>query len=479
MKNKKITINLNVDKKRRRKGYKDIPETKNNSKREQYKKELSNSSENNSDYYEDTFDDSDVEYEYVDKEDIEHMSEGINIVNKYKEKVNDEREKRIGKTLKEVEEELKSEKEISNFKPVIFSIIIVSIIILLYVFLEYGPICGLKIKLSDEDSNDTKIDIVSSESDIYAMYNNELLVYSNQSIVTYNNTGKKTWSYNLEQMFTPKIYIQGKYMIITNNISGNIYMFENKKEILNKKIDGEIDNVYIDETGTFAVEYASNGYKKVIGLYDKSGKNIYNAYLKNDSIADIKILDNGQKILVTKINSSSFKANVEVEIVDSTKQEDNIKQIAKLDNNFVYDLTIQNQNIIMLLDSRLVNININTGEVKTIKEFDSSQILYFALSKNYFTSVEKNLNEDEYKINNVRFDGTSISSLNISNSPKILANSGLLNYFIYQDRYSIVNKWGIEIENKEISAIPKDIVIFNNEKSLALIYTNRIYIENI
>ncbi len=470
MKNKKITINLNVDKKRRRKGYDNISETK-NCKKEHFEDDIN--------YNDVKYDNPEVVYEYVDEKDIEHISEGLNIVNKYKQKVKNAREKRIGKTLKEVEEELKNEKETSSFKPVIFSIVVVFIIIFLYLFFEYGPIFGIKIKFNESDSNDTKIDIVSSENDIYDVYNNELLVCSNQTIVTYNQTGKKTWTYTLEQMFTPKVYIKEKYMIITNNISGNIYMFENKKEILNKKIDGQIDNIYIDSNGVFAVEYASNGYKKVIGIYDKSGKNIYNAYLKNDSIADIKILDNGQKILVTKINTSSFKAGVEVEIVDSTKQEDNIKQIIKFDNNFIYDLTIQNQNIIMLLDNKLVSVNINTGDSKTVKEFDSSQILYFALSNNYYTSVEKNLSENEYKINNVRFDGTYISSLNISNSPKMLVNSGLLNYFVFQDRYSIVNKWGVEVENKEMTAIPKDIVVFNNEKSLALIYTNRIYIENL
>lgn len=421
--------------------------------------------------------------EYVKKSELEKISKGINIVNKHKKKDKSEREKRIGKTLKEVikeKQEIYEKKDIINFRPVVLSLVAILVIIVLYAFFEYGPILGISLNIKDVIS-ETKIDIVSTEGEFYATYNDELLIYSNQVLTTYNESGKKTWNYTLEQMFTPKIYIEGSYMIVANNTTGNIYMFENKKEILNMKVDGKISNVYIGDNGYLAIEHASNGYKKIIGIYDKNGKNIYNTYLENDTIADIKLLDNAKKILVTKINSTSFKAGVEVLLVDSTKQEDGIKQIAKLDNNFVYDLTVQGQNIIMLLDNELISINIDTGEKNIIKSFESSQILYFTLSENYYTCVEKELNNasSEYIINNMRFDGTAISSLKISNSPKFVVTSGLLSYFVYQDCYSVVNKWGIEVANKKLSTMPKDIVVFNNEKALALIYTNIVYIENL
>lgn len=425
----------------------------------------------------------DVKIEYVKKSELEKISKGISIVNKHKKKDKKEREKRIGKTLKEVIREKKEaydKRETINFGPAILSILAIFVVILLYILFEYGPILGISLNIKDVIS-ETKIDIVSGEGDFYATYNDELLVYSNQVIATYNENGKKTWNYTLEQMFTPKIYIKGAYMVVANNSSGNIYLFENKKEILNMKLDGQISNIYIDNNGYLAIEYASKGYKKIIGIYDRNGKNIYNAYLENSTIADIKLLDNARKFIVTKINSTSFKSGIEVILVDSTKTEDNIKQIIKLDNNFLYDLTIQGQNIVMLLDNELIKINIDTGEKITIKSFESSQMLYFTLNGNYYTCVEKELNNeiDEYIIRNVRFDGSSISTLKIANSPKLVVTSGLLNYFVYKDSYRVVNKWGIEVANKKLSTIPKDIIVFNNEKSVAFIYTNIVYIENL
>lgn len=502
MKNKKNVINKDVDKKKKRKGFESNTKEKvknignNNKSKEHSRKGKVNENsisyeqleeqENDIEYYNE-----DIEYnsdrqniEYINKKELKDISEGINIVNKQKEKEKSAREKRVGKTLKEIEKEKleQIEKEFVNFKPIILSFVSIILIIAIYVFFEYGPIFGISInKYRQNGEEEVKVDIVSTEEDFYAMYSEDLLVYSNQVLSTYNSNGKKTWTYTLDQMFTPNIYINGKYMIVSNNASGNIYMFESKKEILNKKIDGKINNIYISDSGIMAIEYASSGYKKNIGLYDKSGKNLYNAHLENDTIADIEILENGSKILVAKINTTSFKAGIELQMIDVTKQEDNIKVISKLDNNILYDLTIQGQNIIMLLDNKLISININTSEVKDIKKFDSSQMLHFSINGNYYTCVEKELNSnsDEYIINNVRLDGTSISSLEISNSPKILLNSGLLNYFIYQDEFSIINKWGVEVKRKSLPTVPRDIIVFNKEKSLALIYSNRIYIENL
>ena len=277
-------------------------------------------------------------------------------------------------------------------------------------------------------------------------------------------------------MFTPSIYTYEKYMVIVNNTSGNIYLFESKKEILDQKIDGTINHVYLDEYGNMAVEYSTSGYKKVVGVYNKSGRNLYNAYLDNDAIVDLKIIENSNKLLVLQTSSVSSKIGIKVNLIDGTKENDNLIQIAKFDNNFVYDLTIQGRNIIIVLDDRLVKLNIDDKKVTDIMSFESSQLSFISLTSNYFTTVEKELNSDSsnYKINMKRFDNSLISSTSIDNVPKFIQNSGLLNYFVYQDRLSVINKWGIEVKSENIDIAPKNIIVFNGQKAIALVYTNKI-----
>ncbi|CCY70962.1 putative uncharacterized protein [Clostridium sp. CAG:921] len=408
------------------------------------------------------------------------IDDSLNILKMHNQKEKADREKRIGKTLNEVRDEInkiKNEK-IKAFivaKRFIFMIILLVVLCTLVLLYEYGPIFGISLDKFDT-GKEKKIDIVTGENDIYMNYNEELLVYSNQKVATYNKNAKKTWEYNLDSMFTPSIYTYEKYMVIVNNTSGNIYLFESKKEILDQKIDGTINHVYLDEYGNMAVEYSTSGYKKVVGVYNKSGRNLYNAYLDNDAIVDLKIIENSNKLLVLQTSSVSSKIGIKVNLIDGTKENDNLIQIAKFDNNFVYDLTIQGRNIIIVLDDRLVKLNIDDKKVTDIMSFESSQLSFISLTSNYFTTVEKELNSDSsnYKINMKRFDNSLISSTSIDNVPKFIQNSGLLNYFVYQDRLSVINKWGIEVKSENIDIAPKNIIVFNGQKAIALVYTNKI-----
>lgn len=398
----------------------------------------------------------------------EDLSKGIEIANKYNTRKRIERDKRIKKDIN---------KEERKIKPIIICLIWGIILILLFIFLYYAPLFGISINRSNGIDEDNKIDIVSTDSDIYESYCSDLLIYSNQKITTYDSRGKKNWEYELSSKFTPNIYIKNQFMIVSNNSNGKIYLFENKKEILNTKIDGEIDEIFIDENGNYVVEYSTSGYKKVLGVYSKKGKNLYNAYLSSNPIVNIKMIDNVKQLVVIQTNTSTFKSGITVSLINSASEE-NINEIATFDNNFIYDLTIQNRNIIMLLDDKIVKCNIDTKDVANIYTFDSSQVMFIGLSSNYYSLISKELKDNQenaYSLISNRLDNTNVSKNKITDSPKMFQNTSVLNYLIYQDSLQIINKWGVEVKNIKLDFPPKNIVIFNNGKTIALIYSNKIY----
>ena len=414
----------------------------------------------------------------------DNITKGIDIINHHKEVQEEIRQERIGKTLVEVHNELLDiEKEklrkLKVRRRIVFTTLLIIILILIYLFFTYGPIFGISVFKDGKISEDKKVDIVSTEEDIYLNYCDELLVYNNRKLTTYNTNLNKTWEYELQEVFTPNIYVNGKYMVILNKTNGTINLFESKKELLTKRIDGDISYVYIKDTGEFAVEYSTSGYKKVIGVYSKNGKLLYNTYLQDSSIIDVKFLDL-RKLLVVTSDSTSFNIGITLNIIDGTKEQNNIQELVKFENNLVYDIKIKNNNAIILLDNKIVNCNLKTGSTTPIKTFEDSQVLFTSLASNYYTFVEKSLgeNKEDYIIKTLRFDNTEISSSNIQNLPKQLNNSGYLNYFIYQDKLQVINKWGVEVNNININFPPKDIIIFNKEKCAALIYSNKIYFVN-
>ena len=109
-------------------------------------------------------------------------------------------------------------------------------------------------------------------------------------------------------------------------------------------------------------------------------------------------------------------------------------------------------------------------------------MMFVSLSNNYYSTLSKELSQQnlgKYSIVSNRFDNTNISITKIEDSPKIFKSYKVLNYLVYQDFLQVVNKWGIEVKNIELDFPPKNIVAFNNGKTLALIYSNKIYNINI
>ena len=310
-----------------------------------------------------------------------NLTKGIKIVDLHKEKLKKEREER----QKMLSDE-KTENNYTRFRKAILCLIISTIIVIVILFFYFGPLVGISLNRNIGIDEKKRIDIVSTDSDIYDEYCSDLLIYSNQKVTTYNSRGVKNWEYSLSNQFTPKIYINNEFMAIANNSNGNIYLFENKKEILNTKIDGEINEIFLDENHNYVVEKSTSGYKKVLGVYSKNGKNLYNAYLSSDPIVYVEIIDGAKKLLVFQTNTSTFKVGINISMIDGSK-ENQIETISTLDNNFIYDLTIQNRNIIMLLDDKIVKCNIDTKDIANIYTFDSSQIMFISLSKNYYTRV--------------------------------------------------------------------------------------------
>ncbi len=410
----------------------------------------------------------------------------ISIVNNHSRTIKRQRQERINgknedndinnKKINSEEKENILDNSSSNVKPIIITFFIIFIIFLGYLFVYYAPIFGITLQREVDIEEQGKIDVISTDENIYKVYGDEILVYSNQTLTLYNSNAKKTWQYKMDSQFTPSIYIHNKYMVISNNSNGVIYLFNDKKEILNMKVEGTINNVYIDDNANIAIDYSTSGHKGVIGVYNKKGINIYNAYLTPNNIIDVKMLNNAKQLVIVQTNMDSFSSGITINKIDIDKGND-IEEIAKINNNFLYDSIIDGQDILCVLDDKIAKFNINTGKEEIIKDFNSNQLMFTTLNSNYYSCIEKD--QEGYVFDSKRLNNTDLGSLSLDNIPKSMTTDSALTYLVYQNKVKVINKWGIEVKNININTIPKDVLVFNNGKSVALIYTNNIYMVNI
>lgn len=413
------------------------------------------------------------------------IDKSIKIVNEYSKKNDEIRRSRAGKTLPEYRNEIEKENKKIEIKITLGTkikagIFIFVVGIIAYLFAKYSSIIGISINKQADMNEFPKIDIVTTVDDVYTQYQNELLVYSNQIIKTYDKNGNVSWKYELQEKFNPDIFVNNEYMAVSNNSLGKIYFFKNKKEVYNKKIDGEIENIFIDDSGTIAIEYSTSGYKKILGVYSKDGNHLYNAYLSSDAILGLKLMDNANKILIITANTASFKVGMNVSILNVNDENSKPELVVSLENNFMYDYLVKNNKLYLILDNSIVSVDLIKKESNVIKEFNSSQILYVSLNDNYYSYVEKNIESGiGYSKKTCNFSGKEIGVSNISDAPKMYDSNGLVDFIVYQNKLEMYNKWGINIKNVLINYPPKNIIPFRDGRSVALIYTNKIFVISI
>lgn len=409
--------------------------------------------------------------------------QGINIVQKNREELDEQRSKRInGKFDRSASGQMIEAPEVRyKISGKAIAIIAIVVIVIVWLLVKYGPIFGIHIKPVSLNPEDNKIEFVTKESDIYGEYNNELFVFSKNTITTYNDKCEVTWTHSFSDSFTPKIYVKGKYMLVTNNSTGTLYLFESNKEILNKKIDGTIKNVFLDKYGNMAIEYSANsGYNNMISVFNKKGENRYDTYLSQEGIVALEMLDNAERVVFCEAVTNSSTIGVKFRVIDiSKKDEEKLVDLVTLDNAFVYDFFVDKKDIYALLNNKIVRINLNTADVEVVKEFNDTSLMYVAMSDNYFTTVDRNIENNNYVIENTGYSQNRVSTTTLDSAPKSMIIADYVNYFVYQDHIQIYNKWGVDLGSRDINFTPKKSVVFNNGKSLALIYTNKIYIVNL
>ena len=114
--------------------------------------------------------------------------QGIDIVQRNREELEEERTKRINSKFERNAsgKMLELPKVRYKISPKVIAIIVGIIIVITWLLYDFGPIFGIHIKPVSMKAEDNKIELVTKENDIYGEYKNEIIIFSKNTITTYN-----------------------------------------------------------------------------------------------------------------------------------------------------------------------------------------------------------------------------------------------------------------------------------------------------
>lgn len=381
------------------------------------------------------------------------------------------REKRKGNTsnLKE---------NIENFKFTTKHLIILLVIVLgiiAYYVTDNYHVLGLVINREITSKDVNIIDTMYTDN-IVLDYQDKILVFQKGSLIAYNLNGTEAWSKKLEEIYTPSIYTSGKYIQVTNNDTGYIYILDGEYEISRIKIEGEILSSKINSDGTSVVEYSTSGLKTALGVYSKKGKELYSLKLTTNTLSDYALSENSKVLAYSYADISGISLVTKVDVIELDKLNDkeySYETIVTKNNELVYKMYWEGKNLNILLNDSIVKYNYSSKK-QTSYDITSLNVIDMDICNNTLAYVSQSSESSAYLLNVINYDMSLKSSVQVVEPPKYYIYSNDLIYVCYQKQMDIYNKYGTKVKSYVSDTVITRPVIYNDGKCIAMYISNKI-----
>lgn len=389
-------------------------------------------------------------------------------------KVNIEKEKNNNKRKEKKLNKLKN-KVVIDKKKIVVVLIGIMVIISIVATNNYTTL-GLVLD-KEIDSNDAvQIELQTTNNKIVS-YGNEVLVYNNGKIITYNNYGKNTGEIKLDDVVDAEISANGKYIQVINKDKGIVYVYKNKYEVARIKIEGKIYSGNINSEGTSVIEYSVNGNKTALGVYDSFGKMQYNIKLSNNIIGKYVLSDNSIYLAYVDVNVHGISASTNINLIDlsNTKEDEaNNNIIHTIDNSLAYDIYWNGKNIIVRFEQSYMMYNVGNGKKEIIQISDGQLVNIGEYDKKY---AYVGLNEiGDYVLNIKKMASDSITTIPIEDIPKYFKYQNGVAYVCFGKKIEAYNNLGMKIKKYDSDIVITEPIVFNNGRSIAMAISNKLII---
>lgn len=207
-----------------------------------------------------------------------------------------------------------------NLNVVLFVLLVISVIIisfLLYLKSQGTDISKISFKdipgfFSPGNKNSEKrktweIKYDYSEHHVYAAYDGLIIECSKDSIRGLNKDDREQW---VEQISVnnPLLKTAGAYLLVGDIGGKEIYLFNGKSIKWNKRMEGNIINIDINDEGYISVLNETSGYRGMYTVFNRNGNNEFSRTVTDYFPFLAKVSPSGKYYMIDSVSSSGIKA---------------------------------------------------------------------------------------------------------------------------------------------------------------------------
>ena len=218
-------------------------------------------------------------------------------------------------------EELQNQRK-GKFKKVallvLILLIIITIIVLISVYMinvEFRNWCDENVLRKEILQEDTKyIDLDGDENTQVYAYDKYLCVFRKKTLEFYNTVGTKAGEIELDinkAVFTSA----GRYLAICEEDGQKFYLICGKEKVFENEIEGNINQIHVSRNGFVSVVISNATYKSIVGVYDRSGTEIFKTNLVTARVVDVSMSQDSKYLAIAEVDLSGIIISSRIQVV--------------------------------------------------------------------------------------------------------------------------------------------------------------------
>lgn len=159
-------------------------------------------------------------------------------------------------------------------------------------------------------------------------YGKEILLVNNEGIRALDKSGREAWNI-VYASTSPAVYVKNRFILIADMNGKNVSVYSRDKLITQIKTEKEILCAKLNKNGYVAVATDELGFKGMITVYNRSGKEVFKWHSGSGYIGDFDI-SQGNRITVAQLMTDKEKLYSNIISINASN-DGKTKQLAEID----------------------------------------------------------------------------------------------------------------------------------------------------
>lgn len=263
----------------------------------------------------------------------------------------------------------------------------------------------------EPDSSESMFHYPAYDGNVYAVYENGLLVASGSEVLLYDEQGGRRDSLTVS-MEAPNADVEGTDAVVWDMGGTAICTIRDGKELLNQSVDRMILDADVSVNGEVVYATAADGYRTMLTLLDNQTQERFKWYSSAQYLPLCAVNGGGSQLAAVALGQENGAFASSLMLLDPSVAEQEPVQIA-LGNQLIYDLDYLNDRYLCAVGESSLQLFRTSGEACGTYSYNGDHLMKYDTGGDGFVVLALNPYQagSQYTLKTVEYNGQERASL--------------------------------------------------------------------